>query len=235
MVMPWGSIINAVALIIGGSIGMLLGDKLSLAMKKIVFQGLGLCTLVIGFSMAMATTNPLYMVGSVVVGGIIGEMLQLESSMSRSSDKLKKLLGSSNSRFTEGFVTATLLFCIGSMAILGPLQEGLDGVRTLILTKTTLDFFASIALGAAFGSGVVFSALPLVIYQGSITLFAESLRPYMSPLMRTELGAVGGVLIIGIGLNILEITEIRLSSFLPALVLIVILCLLVTAFPIAIS
>ena len=231
MVIPYGSLINGAAVVAGSCIGMLLGNRLTEGMKTIVFQGLGLCILVLGLSMALASGNMLFVIGSIVFGGIIGEYLDVEGAITRGSDRLKKVLHSSNSRFTQGFVSSTLLFCIGSMAVLGPLQEGLESDKTIVLTKTMLDFFASIALGAAFGSGVAFSALPIIVYQGGITLSAETLRPYLNDLVRTELTAVGGVLIVGISLNLLELKHIKLSNFLPSLVIVVLLCLVASAWP----
>jgi uncharacterized membrane protein YqgA involved in biofilm formation len=203
---------------------MLLGNRLPDRMRLMVFQALGLCTLAIGVEMTRQTTNPLYMVGSILLGAILGEAMRLEDAITNCGNFAKRLLKSGNARFTEGFVAGSLLFCIGSMAILGPLQEGLDGARTIVLTKAMLDFFASIALGAAFGSGVIFSALPVIVYQGCLTLFAEALRPWLSELMRAELTATGGVMIIGIGVNLLELKTIRLCNLLPALLVVVILC-----------
>ena len=231
MVIPYGSLINGGAVVAGSCIGMLLGNRLTEGMKTIVFQGLSLCTLVIGLSMALESGNMLFVIGSIVLGGIIGESLDIEGAITSCSNRLKKALHSSNSRFTQGFVSSTLLFCIGSMAVLGPLQEGLEGDKTIVLTKTMLDFFAAIAFGAAFGSGVAFSALPIIIYQGSITLFAETLRPYLDDVMRTELAAVGGILIVGISINLMELKSIKLSNFLPSLVIVVLLCMAASVWP----
>lgn len=225
MVIPVGSLINAAVVALGACIGMLLGNRLPERVRLIVFQGLGLCTLSIGMQMTMQTSNPLYMVGSILAGAIIGEALRLEDAITRGGEAVKRTLKSGNARFTDGFVAASLLFCIGSMAIIGPLQEGLDGDRTIVLTKSMLDFFAAIAFGAAYGSGVALAALPIIIYQGSITLFANALRPWLSDFMRAELTAVGGIMILGIGINLLEIKKIRLSNLLPGLVVVVILCL----------
>ncbi|MDR0239748.1 MAG: DUF554 domain-containing protein [Deltaproteobacteria bacterium] len=227
MVLPVGAAINAVAVVVGGCTGMLLGNRLSGRMRLIVFQALGLCTLAIGMQMTFRTTNPLYIVGSILLGAIIGEALRLETAISSGGDRLKRALRSGNAQFTDGFVTASLLFCIGSMAILGSLQEGIGGDRTIVLTKTTLDFFASIALGAAYGSGVMFASLPILLYQGGLTLFAGTVSPWMSDLMRAELEATGGIMVLGIGINLLEIKKIPLSNLLPALVVVVVLCLLV--------
>ena len=224
MVLPVGSAINAAVVIAGACIGMLLGNRLPDRVRLIVFQGLGLCTLAIGMQMAFKTTNPLFMVGSILIGAVIGEFAGLEDAITRGGDAVKRALKSGNARFTDGLVAASLLFCIGSMAIIGPLQEGLEGDRTIVLTKATLDFFASIALGAAYGSGVAFSSIPLLLYQGSITLFADVLRPYVSEFIRAELTATGGIMIVGIGINLLDIKKIRLSNLLPALVVIIILC-----------
>lgn len=209
---------------------MLLGNRLPERVRLIVFQGLGLCTLSIGMQMTFKTSNPLYMVGSILAGAILGELIRLEDRISGGGEAVKRLLRSGNARFTEGFVAATLLFCIGSMAIIGPLEEGLNGDRTIVLAKSMLDFFASIALGAAFGSGVMFSSLPLLIYQGGITLFADSLRPYISEFIKAELTATGGVMILGIGINLLEIKKIRLSNLLPGLLVIIIICFFIERF-----
>jgi len=225
MVLPVGAAINAGAVVAGGCIGMLLGDRLSGRMRLMVFQALGLCTIAIGIQMSFKTSNPLYMVGSVLLGAIIGEALRLEDAITNGGDKLKRVLRSGNAHFTNGFVTASLLFCIGSMAILGSLQEGIGGARTIVLTKTTLDFFAAIALGAAYGSGVMFASLPILLYQGGLTLFADAVSPWMSDLMRTELEATGGIMVLGIGVNLLEIKKIPLSNLLPALLVVVALCL----------
>lgn len=224
MTVPIGTFINAGVIVAGGLIGMLLGNRLPERIRLIVFQGLGLCTLSIGMQMTFQTTNPLYMVGSILVGAVIGEALRLEDGLARAGEAVKRSLRSGNARFTDGFVAATLLFCIGSMAIIGPLQEGLEGDRTIVLTKSMLDFFAAIALGAAYGSGVMFSALPIIVYQGSITLFADVLRPWISDMLRAEITAVGGIMIVGIGINLLDLKKIRLSNLLPALVVVIIIC-----------
>ena len=230
MVLPVGTLINAGVVIAGACIGMLLGNRLPERVRLIVFQGLGLCTLSIGMQMTFQTQNPLIMVGSILLGAVIGEAARLEDAITNGGEAIKRAMKSGNARFTDGFVAATLLFCIGSMAIIGPLQEGLDGERTVVLTKSMLDFFAAIALGAAYGSGVIFSFAPLLLYQGSITLFAETLRPYLSEALRAELTAVGGIMILGIGINLLEIKKIRLSNLLPGLLVVIILCLAVARF-----
>lgn len=223
MILPLGSLVNAAAVVGGGFIGLLLGARLPDRVHAIVFQGLGLCTMVIGMQMAFKTANPLIMIFSILGGAVTGELMRLEDLFVKGGEALKARLKSSNPRFTEGLVNATVLFCIGSMAILGPFDEGLRGDRTIVLTKSILDGFASVALASAMGVGVLFAAVPLLLYQGGLTLFAGTLQPYLGPVVMNELTATGGVLILGIGINLLELKRIPLSNMLPALVYAVVL------------
>lgn len=221
MIIPYGPLINAVGIILGGAIGMAFGDRLPERVRKIVFQGLGLCVLVLGFKMALQTAQPLILIFSILIGSIAGELLQLEQLFLGWGEKLKTRLKSANPRFTAGMVNGSVLFCIGAMAILGSFDEGLRGDRTLVFSKTIMDTFASLALASVFGLGVLFSALPVLIYQGALTLFAGVLQPWLSAPIMTELTATGGTLIIGIGLNLLEIVQIPLSNMIPSLLLVV--------------
>lgn len=217
MVFPLGSLINAGAIICGALLGMVLGGRLNAGLQKIVFQGLGLCVAVIGLQMALLVENPLILIFSLLIGAIIGEICDLDGALTRGGDRLKKTLNSGNSSFTDGFVNATMLFGIGSMAVLGPLDEGLTGSISILMTKSVLDGFAAMAFGAAFGSGVAFSALPIFIYQGSLTIFAGSLQTLLDERMILSIKATGGVIIVGIALNMLELTKIKLTNLLPAL------------------
>jgi len=223
MTLPVGTLANVAAVLIGGAIGLIVHDRMPKRMKTIVFQGLGLCTLVIGMSMALKMDNPLVVIFSVVLGGITGEAVRLEDAFSRLADALKARVKSDNSLFTDGLVTAFLIFCIGPMTIMGALDEGLRSDPTLLYTKSMLDGFGSIALGATFGSGVLFSVIPLFIYQYGITLCAGAAQAVLTEAMITALTATGGVLILGIGVNLLELARIRLSNLLPALVYAVVL------------
>ena len=218
---PLGAIINALGITIGSLVGLAFGARLPERVRAIVFQGLGLCVLVIGFKMALLTQNPLIVIFSIVIGSVAGEMIGLEARLIRVGDWLKGRLKSSNPLFTEGMVNASVLFCIGAMAIIGSFDEGLRGDRAVVLSKTIIDSFA--ALGMA-------SAIPVLIYQGALTLLAGSLQSWLDPATMTELTAVGGTLIIGIGLNMLEITRISLSNMLPALLAVVGLCALTASF-----
>lgn len=227
MVFPMGSVMNALAILVGGGIGLLLHGRLPEKMRLVVFQGLGLCVLVIGMQMAVQGKNGLLVVLSVLIGGILGELLRLEDRFAALADRLKNLVRSSNTRFVDGMVNASLIYCIGAMAILGAFDEGIRGDHSILFTKSLLDGFASIALASTYGSGVLFSALPVLLYQGVLTVFASSFQAYFSEYLIAQLSATGGTLILGIGINLLGLTAIRLSSLLPSLVVIVVLSLLV--------
>ncbi|MEF2146430.1 MAG: DUF554 domain-containing protein [Desulfovibrionaceae bacterium] len=223
--LPVGSIVNALAIIAGSILGIVLHNRFPDRIRIVVFQGLGLCVLVIGFQMAFKAEDMLLVIFSVLLGGITGELLHLNRHLDSLGDKLKRLVRSKNERFTEGLVTATLIFCIGAMAIVGSFDEAIRGDRTLLYTKSVLDAFASIALAASYGLGVLFSFLPVLLYQGLLTFFAGILQAWFSPLLIAQLTGTGGVLIIGIGINLLDIKQIKLASLLPALVYIVLLTL----------
>ena len=227
---PLGAIINALGITIGSLVGLAFGARLPERVRAIVFQGLGLCVLVIGFKMALLTQNPLIVIFSIVIGSVAGEMIGLEARLIRVGEWLKGRLKSSNPLFTEGMVNASVLFCIGAMATIGSFDEGLRGDRAVVLSKTIIDSFAALAMASAYGLGVLFSAIPVLIYQGALTLLAGSLQSWLDPATMTELTAVGGTLIIGIGLNMLEITRISLSNMLPALLAVVGLCALTASF-----
>lgn len=223
MLIPWGPIINAGTVVAGGLLGLLFGSRLPDRIRTIVFQGLGLCTLTIGMQMALGTKSPLILIFSILIGSILGELLNLEQRFINGSDYLKSRIHSKNPRFTEGMVTASLLFCIGAMAIVGSFDEGLRGDRTVVLSKSIMDGFAAVALASAYGTGVIFAAVAVLLYQGALVLFAGALQPWLGPELMRELSATGGLLILGIGLNLLEVTRIRLSNMLPSLLVVVVL------------
>lgn len=223
--MPIGPLINALAILAGGLLGLAIGARLPERVRTIVFQGLGLCTLVIGLQMAFVTKSAIMLIFSILLGGISGELLRLEDRFLALGDRLKARLRSGNPKFTEGLVNAAVLFCIGAMAILGSFDEGLRGDRTIVFSKSIMDCFAAIALASAYGLGVAFAALPVLVYQGLLVAFAGLLQPWLSEPLMNELTAVGGVLILGIGLNLLNLVQIRLSNLLPSLLVVVVLAL----------
>lgn len=225
--MPIGTIVNTIAVILGSLLGLLLHKNLSEKIKAIVFQGIGLSTLVIGIQMALKVENLLVLIFSVLIGGIIGEAANLDLRFEKLSNFLKNKIKSKNEKFTEGLITAFLIFCIGSMTIIGAINEGLKNDRTLLFTKSILDGFTSIALASTYGAGVLFSAIPLFIYQSVLTLLAVQFQNFFSTTIINQLTATGGVLILGIGINLLDIKKIKVTSLLPALVVVTLLTLIV--------
>jgi len=217
MLVPTGTLVNAGAIIAGGLLGLLFHGRFPDRVKRIVFQALGLAVLAIGLQMAMKMDRPLVVVFSLVLGGIAGELGRLEDRLESLGDRLKAVTRSRNALFTDGLVTASLIYCVGSMAVLGSLDEGLRNDPTILLTKATLDGFASIPLASTYGVGVLFSALPVLLYQGAMTILADSVRAFVTPGLLTQITATGGLLIVCIGVNLLEFTRIKVSNFLPAL------------------
>lgn len=210
---------NAIAIVVGSLLGFSFQDWFTGDMRVMLFQAIGLGTILIGLKMAWKLPDGymLIFIFSLILGGIFGELLHLDDFITAVSDALKGAVGSEESTFTEGLITAFLLFCIGSMAIVGALEEGLTGDRELLLVKSMLDGFSSIALAATFGSGVVFSVIPLLLFQGGITLLADKLKPLLSAEVVDTLSAVGGILIIGISINLLKLGDVNLENLLPSL------------------
>ena len=219
-----GTLVNVVAIIIGGSIGLLFRTKIPERMFKIVFQAIGIFTLYLGVSMALKANELLIMVFSLVVGALIGESLRLEDRVENWSERLKRKIGSKEDKFSTGFVTAFMLFCLGTLTILGSLEEGMGKEPTLLMTKSVMDGFSAIALAAVMGVGVIFSVIPLLIYQGGLTLLAALFGEVIPELIINEIAGVGGILIIGLGISILEIKKIKVLNMLPALLVEVLLC-----------
>jgi uncharacterized membrane protein YqgA involved in biofilm formation len=218
-----GTFVNTAAVMAGSLAGILLSRKIPAALSEIIMQALGLCTLAIGITMILKADNILILIFSLIIGGIAGELFKLQERLDGFGDRLKKRLNSSNTTFTEGLTGAFLIFCIGSMTILGSLQEGMYGDHTLLFTKSILDGFASIALAAAYGSGVFFSAFALLIYQCALTYLAKLAGGLFPPYVINQIIAMGGLLILGIGFNLLNIKKIKTTNLLPGLVFVVIL------------
>lgn len=225
-----GTLINAGAVIAGSMIGMLIRSRLPKKIVTIVFQGIGLFTIALGVSMSLKSDHFLLAIVSIVVGSIIGQWIdidkllqQFSDFMHRKSSKSKVLEVPGGSRFSEGIITATMLFCVGSMSVLGPIEDGLGQTPTILYTKSLMDGISSIALASSFGASIAFSAIPLLLYQGSITIFASFFAKYMNEAVIADLTSVGGILLIGLGLNILDIKKIKVTNMLPALVVIVLL------------
>ncbi len=221
-----GTIVNFFSIIIGGLIGLLLGSKLKDHLKQTVVNGLGLFTLAYAISLFLETDNALIVLGSVVIGILLGEWWQIEEGLSwlgvRLESKVNKGNGGTDgsARFIKGFLTSTLLFVIGPMAILGSIQDGLSGDFNTLLIKSVLDGFTAMAFASTLGAGVLFSAFPVFLYQGIITLLAQQVQKIATPAMMNELSATGGVILAGLAISsILEIKKIRTGNFLPALLI----------------
>jgi len=221
-----GTIINVIAVLAGGSIGLLIGSRLPDRYSKVFFHVVGLFTLVLGFSMAIKTNEPLLVVFSLILGVLSGTLLDLQRRLDDFSSKLKNRFKISGNRFSEGLVVAFLLYCMGSLTVLGAIEEGTGATPKLFYLKSLMDGFSSIVLASTLGGGVLFSTLPLLIYQGGLTLIASYAAGSLTTSMITELSAVGGILLVALGFNILEIKRFDVINMLPALLFIVLLMLL---------
>ncbi|HHW54299.1 MAG: DUF554 domain-containing protein [bacterium] len=212
-----GTVINTGTIIAGSLIGILLKNIIPARLSDRVMQGMGLLTLIIGFSMVQEGQETIILLLSLVIGAAIGELLDLDAKLTWIGQSLENRFKGTQDRFTKGFVTTSLIFCVGPMAILGAIEDGLTGDYTILLTKAIMDGITSIAFASTLGIGVLFSALPVFLYQGSITLLASAVRSLLLPELVAEVTAVGGALIIGLGFNILEIGRIKVANLLPAL------------------
>lgn len=218
-----GTLVNTVAVIAGGSLGLLLKKNMPARLTSIYFQAIGLFTLAIGISMVWELKHILVVVSSLGLGALTGELLNLEKQTDNLSDYLKRKLKIGSDRFTEGLVTSFLLFCVGSMTIVGAIQEGTGVSSDLLMTKSLMDFFSALLLASALGVGVVFAAIPLLIFQGSITLLSMFASQFFTTDIIHGLTNTGGILLLGLAINILEIKKLRIINMLPALVYVVII------------
>lgn len=219
-----GTIINVAAILIGGALGLVLGARLPERLRQTVMAGLGLFTLVLGVQMFLSTRNALIVLVSLLIGGLLGEWWRLEDWLQnigvRLEERLMRSSSSSDSRFVRGFLTASLLFGIGPMAVLGSIQDGLTGNSQTLVVKAIMDGFASIAFASTLGVGVLFSSFIILGFQGSVSLLAYQVQRVVSEGIMAELTAAGGVILIGIAISsLLEIKKIRAGNFLPALII----------------
>lgn len=220
----FGTLINTGVVLIGALIGLLIGKGIPERITGAVIKAFGLVTLYIGISGALEGQNPYVLILSVALGTIVGEGLDIQRGIERLAEKLEaKVSKRGDSPVAKGFITATLLFCMGAMAIVGSIEGGLRGDHTLILTKSTLDFIASILLASSLGIGVAFAAGAVLVYQGSFVLLAGLIAPFLSDIVITEISAVGSILLIGLAFNMLEITKLRIMNYIPAILLPIVL------------
>lgn len=216
-----GTIVNVAAIFFGGIIGLLFGKALPDKMKNTIIQGIGLAVILIGLSMALKTNEALVVIASLVLGGIIGELIDIEYQLEKCGNWMarRSSKGDGNSNFTKGFVSASLMYCVGAMAIMGALESGLKGQHDILFAKSMLDGISSIVLASSMGIGVLVSALPVLIYQGGITLLAVFLQGVLTDAVVAEMNATGGLLIVGIGINLLGIMEIKVGNLLPGIIM----------------
>jgi uncharacterized membrane protein YqgA involved in biofilm formation len=224
------TIINALCVIVGSIIGLILRKGIKDRYQKVIYIGAGLTSLTIGIQMALKTSHILAFSLALIVGGLVGTLIDIDGGILRFGEFLKRRFAgkSEDSTFAFGFLNASVLYCAGAMAIVGSFKAGTEGDYSLILTKSVLDGFMSIIFASALGPGVAFSALSVLVYQGGLTLASSWIKPFVSELMLSELTGVGGALIIMIGLGLLDIKKVKTADFLPAFVAIV---LLVLVFP----
>jgi len=218
-----GTFINIVAILTGSGIGLLFGSRLSDNLKSTVLSGMGIFTAAVGMQMFLKTETALVVLGALILGGLLGEWMKVEDWLQNLGIWLEKKLpgsseGGASSPFVRGFLAASVLYCTGPMAVLGSISDGLSGDYLTLSIKSVLDGFLSIAFASTLGVGVAFSALPVLAYQGVISLLAAQLNAIVSTAMMNEMTATGGILLIGIGISsMLELKKIRVGNFLPAL------------------
>jgi len=222
---PKATIVNMTTVTIGSLIGLWLKQFFSTEVQEIVFQAVGLGTLLIGIKMALRLPDGylLIFIFSLIIGAVFGQLLRIDLIINDLSDSLKILIGNTEGSFTQGLITAFLLFCVGSMTIIGALEEGIHQKRELLYVKSMLDGFSSIALASTYGIGVLFSIIPMLIFQGGITMLALRLKNIFNQNVMDALSAVGGILIIGISIRLLKLGEVWLENMLPSLFLIVVM------------
>jgi uncharacterized membrane protein YqgA involved in biofilm formation len=216
-----GTLINTATVLIGGSVGYFVGHRIRESVRTTVVQVIGIATIVLGVSDALDTRNLVFPLVGMVLGAVVGELLRIEDRLESLGERLKRRFAKDDSdcRFVEGFVTATLLFCVGPMTILGAIEDASGKTPQLYIIKGTLDGFMSIIFTATYGIGAMFSAAGVLVVQGLLTLGGTGIDSLLDDRMRTELFAAGGFVVLAIGLNLLRITKIRLGSLLPGLVL----------------
>lgn len=223
-----GTLVNTGAVLIGSMIGLLLGNILPERLGDTVMKGLGLCTLMVGVDGMLGGENALITIISIAVGAVIGELCDLDGHLNRFAEGLEKRFkrGKGGLSLAEGFVTASLVFCVGAMTIVGALNDGLTGNHEMLFTKSTLDFVSSIVFASSLGLGVMLSAGAILVIEGSIACLASLVAPLLQQNAATipEMTVVGSVLIVGISLNLLGITKLKVMNYVPAIFLPILLC-----------
>lgn len=219
-----GNIVNMAAIVFGCLLGLLIKNGLKDRYKEIVMQAIGLSVLFIGTASAISgllnpDSEPILFILSLVIGGLVGEWIGIEKRLEGLGDFLQKKIGKGEHNISQGFVTASLIFCVGTMAIIGSLESGLRGNHDMLIAKAVLDGITSIILTTTLGIGVILSAVAVFLYQGTIVLFASYIEAYLSVEIIREMSIVGGILIVGIGLSMLDILRVKTANMLPAILI----------------
>lgn len=226
-----GTIVNVITVLIGTTIGVFLKKGIKDEYKNILMNGMALVVLLIGISGSIKTKNILLVIVSIAIGSILGQWIDIEKRLDSIGNKLRnKIAGKNDSKFSEGFVTATLLYCVGAMAIVGALESGTQGNHETLFAKAAIDGLVSIILASTLGIGVAFSVIPILIYQGGITLLAKFVKDFLTPDIINEMSAIGSLLIVGIAINMLEIKKIKVGNMLLSIFIPLIYYLIVSLF-----
>ncbi len=224
-----GTLVNTAAVVVGGIAGTLLKSGIPDKYKKTVMQGIGLSVLFIGVSgtikemLVILDGNKLdrqfimLMIFSLVIGGLLGEAIKIETRLENLGNWFQRKIPTKGGSFSNGFVTASLVYCVGAMAIVGSLEDGLSGNPSTLFAKSILDGVSAVIFAATMGIGVAFSAIPVLVYQGAITLASGFLKPWLNETVISQMSLVGGILIFAIGINLLEIKKINVGNLLPAI------------------
>ncbi|MBE7016480.1 MAG: DUF554 domain-containing protein [Ruminococcaceae bacterium] len=224
-----GTLVNSLAVIVGGSLGLILNSRFPEKLGNSLMKALGLCVLLIGITGTLEGENQLITVISMAIGTIIGECLDLDKRLDNLGNRIQKKFNSASddNKISQGFVNASLIFCVGAMSIVGSLQSGLTGNHQMIYTKSLLDFVSSIIFASTLGFGVLLSSVVVFIYQGSIVLLSQYIAPYLTEAVIGEMTCVGSLIIIGLALNLLDITKIKVMNYVPAIFLPILLYLFI--------
>ena len=221
--------VNCGVIIVGCIIGLFIKGGIPERFNKIIMNGLALCAMFIGFSGALEGNNTIVTIVSMALGALVGELIDIDKWLNKLGETIQKKLDKGNgkeSRIAEGFVNASLLYCVGAMSIVGALQAGLSGNYDTIYAKTVLDGVSSVIFSASMGIGVIFSSVTVLLYQGGITLCASFLSGILSQAVIAEMTAVGSLMIVGLGFNLLEVTDIKIANLLPGILVPVVLGLI---------
>ncbi|HET8569845.1 MAG TPA: DUF554 domain-containing protein [Candidatus Limnocylindria bacterium] len=225
-----GTLLNAATVLVGGLIGTFLGDRMPARVRENFIRGAGLFAIAIGLKLAIDTASPLYPLGSVLLGGLVGASLDLDRRLNELGEWLQRRVGGGRGTVSEAFVTSTIVFCVGPLTFLGSIQNGLTGDMTLLAIKSALDGFAAIAFAAALGWGVLLSIAVILVYQGGLAAGAALFQGLLSEAQLREANAAGGLLLLGVGLRLLKVRDVGVADFLPAIVVAPLLVAAATAF-----